>query len=175
MRIVQKNILLAIFTCTVLGCTSKKEISGTALFGGFGDCMFKETGKTSQNTFPFNKADKITLVSFENGIGPALHLENDQLNHPDFLQSIKLDQSSSDSLFNLLFGYASLDGDSLHVVRDCYSPHHAIIFHHQNTTIAFLEICFDCSNTRSSHYMGDFCEGKIRVLQDFFDSKSLEI
>lgn len=72
------------------------------------------------------------------------------------------------TLFGELFHYRQKDPNAILAVRDCYEPHHAIIFYEKKQPIAFYEICFECGNRRVSEYMGDWCKGKLGMLEEFF-------
>lgn len=55
----------------------------------------------------------------------------------------------------------------------CYVPRHAIVYSGSKETVAFQEICFECSGQRVEgdivSYI-DFCDSKWSELKDFFKS-----
>jgi hypothetical protein len=152
------------------------------------DCLYQDNSK-KQIPFPFNKADNLEVVSFNNGEGEVVAIKNGKfilLEIPNKVDSIAkkfrrkiqekvvLDAEAIKNLSNLLYNYNTIDGNS--IANDCYDPHHAILFYKKDKAIAFLEVCFSCTNIRSSENVvfEGFCLEKYKKLKNFIDSVGIK-
>ncbi len=136
-------------------------------------CIYSKTDRSPDNTFPFNKADEIELVSYKSREDTLS--DNDIINNGKFLisniqQQTSLTAEQKDSLFSILFNYKIIRKGNTVSVSDCYSPQHSIIFYQKRQAVAFLEICFTCFQTRQTAGIdfGEFCDEKWCLLQKFF-------
>lgn len=132
----------------------------------------KKTVHERNTFFPFNKAKKVTLISYVNSVGKlqeeirdtaALMKKFDvikelrfSLHERSFLYLIKeefsLDQDEIDRLSNILLNYTLKKNRR---TKGCpvgtlcsYYPHNAVLFYDENDiVICCYELCFDCENS----------------------------
>ncbi len=177
------NAFIAILAFLVFRKSEEKAIAPINNLNDF-DCYYQDNSKKPK-PFPFNLADEIEVVAFNNGEGNMMAIKNGKfilLEIPNKVDSIAkkyrrkiqervvLDAEAIKNLSNLLYNYNTIDGNSM--ATDCYDPHHAILFYKKNKAIAFLEVCFSCSYIRSSENVvfKGFCPEKYRRLKKFIDS-----
>jgi hypothetical protein len=64
-----------------------------------------------------------------------------------------------------------------HDIVGCYNPRNAIIFITENPKqFEYIEICFECRNTRMSspkNDWGPFCSNKYELIQKYFKKKGI--
>lgn len=89
-----------------------------------------------------------------------------------FHESEKLSLSEIDTLTNIIYNYGPVGNPTVFQVTECYMPHNAILFFNsEHKLFAFIEICFDCDNIRTSGKnitMGEDCNQKLSMLKTFF-------
>jgi hypothetical protein len=138
------------------------------------DCLYKDNSSKIKDTFPFSEADKIEVISFSNGEGAVLEIENDAFKLKDakvrkrsIKEQVVLKKQEIKNLFSILYNYNTKDSSS--IATDCYDPHHAILFYKSDKAIDFLEVCFHCKNIRNSEKesFDGFCAKKYDKLGHF--------
>ncbi len=174
MRVLIVLLVIFSFSCKPKQTSESKEtLAEDGLSGS--DCVYRIPKKGIQETRPFNQEDSVVLVSFGSSGRAPLVLEDGALKHPVFLNKVNLNDQQKADLFEILFHYRQKDSNKFPAIRDCYEPRHAIIFYEEKQPIAFYEICFECENRRISEYMGDWCEGKLGMLEKFFQKSGFTI
>jgi len=138
-------------------------------------CIYSKTAKKLTDTYPFDQADKIEIVSYP--VRSDAYSNDKLIVDSSFVvkgikDRIVLTTQQSDSLFSILFDYKTKREGSVVPDADCYNPRHSIIFYHRTKPIAFLEVCLECGGTRHSKdtNFGVFCDDKMCMLQKFFKS-----
>lgn len=136
--------------------------------------------------YPFSKASTIQLVSFKNNSTDELNYDrdslpriNDTVCYSKLFEIITLRSSQIDILTDLLYNYGRkstytppngvfLTGS----IPTCYNPRNAILFIDQNNQVYdFIEICFECDDSRTSSKnidLGEPCTNKLKLLKQFF-------
>jgi hypothetical protein len=184
MRKLQLFVFLIVLSCSgredskarssdnSIGSTSEEEM----VFNG--PCVF-EKKQQQNNTFPFNKSDKIKLVSYYTRRDS--YSDIDLINKGKFLvddiqQQVTLNNDQRDSLFSILYNFKSVPVGLDTLQADCYNPRHAIVFYEGEAAIAFFEICFECGGTKQSKMVdfGQFCPEKQCMLQNFFKANKAD-
>jgi len=134
--------------------------------------------------YPFNKAEKVVLISFDEtgeyfNITPvAQHKTIDSL----IKETVTLKSEKIEELTHLLYniGYQNPKA-KLHIVShaSCYNPRNAILFMNKyNKVIDYISICFQCNRHElSSRKIKDinYCLDKYSLLANFFKSSGIKI
>jgi len=92
-------------------------------------------------------------------------LEDGKIGFKQFREEVLLTDNQIDSLQKILLNY---DGEEL-FGADCYYPRHCIYFKTKNdSVIAYLEVCYQCSSTSSNlSELRLSCEDQFGKLEDF--------
>lgn len=123
--------------------------------------------------YPFNKAEKVIFIAFDETLG-ATPLQNGRLDSGQTKAIKVLDQKQVAALTDLIFNYNYSKSNKLKVHTDpgCYIPRNAILFTDAaNQVFAYIEICFECGQYRSSEelvHLGTLCENKLELLKKLF-------
>jgi|SRR6185437_5518461 len=147
------------------------------------NCFYKKKYSITERLqfFPFNKAAKIKLVSFDKPdsviMGGELPMKNEEVDYSRLKEIKTIGKSQIDTLTDILFneGY----GGSFYSFSEsmCYNPRNAILFIDANgKTFGFIEICFECSGYRLSSKKikaGYFCNQKYDYLRNFFAANGI--
>lgn len=138
------------------------------------NCAFNGNLNSKQRSriFPFNKSEKIVIVSFDVHLG-KLPVVNNIVDTTKISEYIILNNAQTDSLTNILLNYNYPKTNTISVISEsCYYPRHAILFYNkQNDLIAYLELCFSCGDFESNfeaYWLNQFCSGKYDLLESFF-------
>jgi hypothetical protein len=176
-----------IFIILVVGCRTKDTKSqsisetDTSLVddGEFDEgetgCLYDKSNKRPGDTYPFDKSDKIELVSYQtrrtNRSNDSL-IQDGNFTVPNIRQRVRLNKVQSDTLFSILYNYKKIRQGDVEFVADCYNPRHSIVFYQAGRAFAFLEVCFQCNGTRQTRDLnfGEFCDEKWCALQKFFNA-----
>lgn len=127
------------------------------------------------NIFPFSKAHKIVVVSFDSKWGHT-PIANDTICHAKTKETVVLSTADINRLTDVLYNYNYSKKTNVFtdITTGCYYPRHAIIFlDNTDKVISFLEICLECQQLKTNlprENTGPFCEGKYRLLKEFFVS-----
>jgi cytochrome oxidase Cu insertion factor (SCO1/SenC/PrrC family) len=140
--------------------------------------------------YPFNEAQKVLLVSFdeeadwEKQHGTGGLIENytpvfrDTLFENKLHEKQQLSKAGIDSLTDVLYSFSYKKTPSVEKDKDCYQPRNAIVFINKDgQAFAFIEVCFECQNYKTSDakiLTGDFCEGKYELLRNFFKKEGIK-
>ena len=125
--------------------------------------------------FPFNKTKRVLAIAYQNyEFKDAHNAENTASeNTKDYcdranvlrkwvvdaqkgqtycaIEAIELNGTQIDSLSNTLLNYTASGGSSFSIVG-CYTPRHALLFlDNDEKIIAWIEICFQCSQMKVSY------------------------
>jgi hypothetical protein len=149
--------------CMLISCKSKKEDQRI--------CIYQKTDKTPANTYPFNAADRIEIVSYDSRNDTADNLIRDgRFTVNDIHELIVLNKPQTDSLFSLLYDYERNKNAEPVRYADCYNPKHSVVFYKEGKAIAFWEICLECGGQRQSANTGfeNFCHENSCEVQHFF-------
>ena len=126
-------------------------------------------------TFPFERTEKIQLVSFGPGYTESIPIKDGKVDTLSFKETKKLDSQQEEKLIDILFNYTfntDVYDDSIpQEVMMCYNPRNAILFKDKhNYIVAYIEICFECLQYKKSTNIniGDFCHDKFGMLKTFF-------
>jgi hypothetical protein len=183
--------LIAIFFLFIFSCSTKDktttqisadtlEVESTIEEEVFnGPCVFQRTGQM-QSKFPFDKSDKVELVSYEcrkvSDDNDNL-IRNEKFTVDNIKQRVSLGQSQRDSVFSILYNLRPSPAGLDTLQADCYNPRHSIVFYQNTKAIAFFEICFECGGTRQSPGVdfGQFCPEKMCLLQKFFKANGASL
>lgn len=147
------------------------------------DCIFSNKLSSRQRSalYPFNKAFKVQIASFDKPdslIESRLPLEDKKVDYSRLKEVKTLDKNQTDSVSNILYNYVYRGVFHTEVKSHCYSPRNAIIFlDSRNSCFAFIEICFECQESRTSSEAvetGDFCTQKYDLLEEFFLKNGIE-
>ena len=143
----------------------------------------KYTAVQRRSFYPFNKATKISLISFRDTTSQYLSrlpVKKGVLDTEMVREETRLSVAETDKLTDLFFnyGYKSKKYSTVSDPSGCYQPHNAILFFDDNRKVLdYIEICFDCQNTRYSSNqisMGEGCIEKFSMLKDFFTSHGIK-
>ena len=125
--------------------------------------------------FPFNKTKRVLAIAYQNYEFKDAHNSENTVseNTKDYcdranvlkkwvvdaqksqtycaIETIELNNTQIDSLSNTLLNYTASGGSSFSVVG-CYTPRHALLFlDADEKIIAWIEICFQCSQMKVSY------------------------
>lgn len=138
------------------------------------NCSFNGNLNDKQRSriFPFNKSEKIVIVSFDVHLG-KLPVVNNLVDTAKISEYIILNNAQTDSLTNILLNYNYPVTNTVFVISEtCYDPRHAILFYNEkNDLIAYLELCFSCGDFDSNFevfWLTQFCRGKYELMESFF-------
>ncbi|MGB4928529.1 MAG: hypothetical protein WBP43_01050 [Chitinophagales bacterium] len=138
------------------------------------NCAFNGNLNSKQRSriFPFNKSEKIVIVSFDVHLG-KLPVVNNIIDTAKISEYIILNNAQNDSLTNILLNFNYPVTNTISVISEsCYDPRHAILFYNKhNDLIAYLELCFSCGDFESNFeadWLEQFCSGKYDLLESFF-------
>lgn len=146
--------------------------------------------------YPFNVAAQVRLISFE-GEGvinikgnefifspsdPGLLTDGEtEASKVQYLKASEIKNLTPvqiDTLTDILYNYGFAGPVRTGRTMECYSPHHAVLFlDNTGKAVAFIEICFQCSETRESSgniSMGERCAQKFDMLKAFFKTAGIE-
>lgn len=132
----------------------------------------KKTIEERNALFPFNKAKKVVIVSYPNGIGMEEEIQKaDSLTILNQYKAIRklcfslegryfcylikeeivLSEDGVNRFSNILINYKlkkkpkKFEGLSAGTL--CYNPHNTVLFYDENDTVIFCyEVCFECRN-----------------------------
>jgi hypothetical protein len=148
-------------------------------------CVHSEklTAKKRLSFYPFNKATKILVISYndKNKIQNSIPLKNKQIIFSEIRELDSLPKSQIDSLTNILFNTGYKSKSKFRVIEDkkCYNPRNAILFlNKKNEVFEYIEICFECNKrVLSSEKIkdGEYCNEKFDLLWSFFQSMGIEV
>jgi hypothetical protein len=144
-------------------------------------CMHRDRYMAVQRRafFPFGVAQKVLLVGFHGRqdtmrhLAAALPRKNASIDFAAVEDSVLLTADQIDQLTDLLYnvGYRR-DGSRAEADIGCYNPRNAILFlDAQDSTVAFVEICFSCFRSMTSDErisLGEVCSEKYKLLLAFF-------
>lgn len=161
------------------------------------DCFFKNKYKIEERRrfFPFSKAKKILLISFE-ALGeedpPIIDINGKVVKQPDVdserpsvdtfgykrvFEIVILNEKEEDNLTNILYNNFYVCNGGM-VTHACYSPRNAIIFiGAKGEMIGYFEICFECLNYKTlpaTIKTGDLCREKYEMLRNFFSINGIK-
>jgi hypothetical protein len=137
--------------------------------------------------YPFNLSGQIQFIAFDGSVrlsgdgevsfvGPDPGLIEagavDTTNRVGMREIRSLTLTQIDTLTGILYNYGFAGPLSITSTNGCYIPRNAIIFRDSNgKAFAFIEICFECRNTRQSSdkiSLGEKCDQKLGMLKDLF-------
>lgn len=133
--------------------------------------------------FPFNVSGQVLCVSFDGHVAMTDNKFFFADNDPALIngsnnatsgskETTQLTQRQIDSLTDILYNYGLKGPVSGVKTRECYDPRNAILFYNKNgRALAFIEICFECLQTRQSSTkisLGEMCDQKLDMLKVFF-------
>lgn len=153
-----------------------------------------ETFPSRMTRYPFNSSATVQFISFDlDGLVVitadgeiTLHSSDPGLLELDTLtgkytstvkplsvrEVIRLTMPQLDTLTDILYNHGFVGPITGNAHRDCYSPRNAIIFRDSNgKVVAFIELCFECMETRLSDEnisLGEMCDEKLNMIRDLF-------
>ncbi|MRG45295.1 hypothetical protein GFS24_09220 [Chitinophaga sp. SYP-B3965] len=162
------------------------------LYGQNNDCVKRTNHSlaTRVKNYPFNLAGQIQFVSFD---GLVEITDKDEFAFSDMVpltetidtnvyspaKEIKsLTRLQIDKLTDVLYNYGFRGRVHSQKTRSCYDPRNAILFYdNAGKPLAFIEICFECLQTRESNEkisLGQMCDQKLDMLKDLFRKAGIE-
>lgn len=145
---------------------------------GVTTCTFHKTDKTPANTSPFNRSNKIELVSYQDrhdDYAKDKLIQDGKFVVLNIEQRTILNAMQSDSLFSILFNLKKVRQGNVESIYFCYNPHHSIVFYQDDRAIAYLEVCFECFTAKGMGVnSGEFCDEKWCRLQGFFKDNKID-
>jgi hypothetical protein len=133
--------------------------------------------------FPFNKAVKIKIISFEKlsnaNLAYLLPMKNKEVDFNKLKEITTLNNEQIDSLTNIIYNYGYKGIFYTFKENAClFKPKNAILFLDKNEkTFAFIELCFECGEYRMSDKrisIGDLCMQKYELLKMFFNKNAVQ-
>ncbi len=133
--------------------------------------------------YPFNQAVRVLAISYitdtsSSGIllrkiDYSLPTKNDTICYSKLHEIKALRLVQINVLTDILYNYEKKIANNIDEVTMCFRPRNALIFiNEKNESFAYLEICFECSRTRSSHInMGlddNLCFKQYELLKTLF-------
>ncbi|MBK8521301.1 MAG: hypothetical protein WAT20_00820 [Ferruginibacter sp.] len=124
--------------------------------------------------YPYNQTSQIQLVSFTDRYLPML---NDSVDYSKLSEVKTLNLKQIDTLTDILYNVGF--GGTILLIEEmnCYSPRNAILFlNASGKQFAFLELCFECEDFRSSSEnikFGDKCNQKFPMLKKLFKNAGI--
>jgi hypothetical protein len=131
--------------------------------------------------YPFNLSSGIQLVSFNENEAidkDSLPRQNDTICYSRLNEIKTVTFSQVDKLTDILYNYGFRGNTHIMTIMDCYNPRNAIIFLDKNgKAFEYIEICFECRQTRESSpriSLGELCDQKLNMLKDLFNKAGIE-
>jgi hypothetical protein len=182
------RFLAGVFLIVMLACSGKEKPAETSVENtspfveevvSSATCVYVNE-KSQRQTFPFSKADKIELVSYDlrqDSYGNRDLVSDGTFSVDSIRQRVVLDGNQRDSLFSILYNFKAVPAGIESSQADCYNPRHSIVFYQKNKAMAFLEICFECGGTKQTAGVdfGPFCPEKLCMLQRFFKASKADV
>ncbi|NOT52200.1 MAG: hypothetical protein HOP10_13080 [Chitinophagaceae bacterium] len=134
-------------------------------------CIYKKSGKTIEQQFPFNQSDRIEIVSYDSRNDTVGNLILDgRFIVNDIYDLVVLNKPQTDSLFSLLYDYERNKNAGPVRYADCYNPRHSVVFYKAGKAIAFWEICLECGGQRqtANTEFDKFCHENTCRIQELF-------
>ena len=135
----------------------------------------------------------IALVSFKSSYDSiwggyyrdSLPRKNDTVVYSKLFEVKALTQTQVDTLTDLIYNYGyklkyKPKGKVYFIgsIMNCYNPRNAILFlDKEQKVFEFIEICFECDNTRESSKhvsLGTDCNQKLQLIKNLFRSVGIE-
>jgi hypothetical protein len=168
-------------------------------------CLRKNKYSPTQRLkfYPFNKAKQVKLVAFENYeaiepnysvlIGDTIKkrpnwdslqatknpFKKPGVDYSTFKEIKTLDKTHVNQLTDLLYNIGYAGPKQQEIGYNCYEPRNAILFiDSQGCTFAYVEICFECHQYRTSTNrvkMGEFCEQKFDLIKSYFKTAGIQL
>ena len=135
----------------------------------------KLTDSERQTNFPFSKAFRIEVISFDSKLGKT-PIANDTIYYSKTKEAVVLSTIYINKLTDILYNYNYSKKTNVftETTVGCYYPRHAIIFLDNSDKIfSYIEICLECEQIKTSlttENTGHFCKGKYNLLKEFFVS-----
>lgn len=134
-------------------------------------------------TFPFKDAATIQLISFDfnfddtdTNYNIGVPIKENKLNYNKITKYLSLSDKEISALIHILFQYKPTGGISN---LNCYSPLHGIVFiNEQNQIIEYIELCFQCQNSRDYTEKSDwkiYCSAQWELLESFFKERNFSV
>lgn len=197
-----RSLLFFIAVFASLACSPKlpPPMPGDMVYVGACNYYNDYSAKERLSREPFGQAEKTELVSFDGLVdisisevgdsvppppqwfhGGEIPKKNSKIDRSKLKEIISLSTSQLDSLTNIFFNYDY--GRAKHGFhteeKGCFYPRHAILFFHKKTDaepFAYIEICLECRGVETfpqKYEIGNFCDGKYELLQDFFQQTGI--
>lgn len=143
-------------------------------------CKKASEGKLLQETYPFNSASKVEVISYaftqEDTENPDNYkIANGRLAIADekIIEKIQLNKEQVTELFDILY----TDSCKEHLKADCYYPAHRLVFYNNKAKVfAYMEFCLSCIDYRLSANVAlpyGFCKAKADSLERLFKSAGI--
>lgn len=161
------------------------------------DCAKNHTYSFSDrlNHYPFNASKKVVVVSFDAASEDSVYvaspdsldeekhiripIKNNQLDTEKIKENFILTTKQLEGLTEILYNYDYRNDKGVRSATQCFEPHHGLVFlDEQNKIVAYVEICFICSNFEVSNEkieIGNFCFGKFKLLKQLFKDVGVKV
>ena len=143
--------------------------------------------------YPFDLTKEVKFVSFKSSYdtlfggyyNDSLPRKNDTVCFSKLFEIITLTPPQVDRLTNLIYNYGfkfnyKPKGNVYFIgtTMNCYNPRNAILFLDKNNKVfEFIEICFECKQTRTSSdnvSLGTECNQKLLLIKDLFKEAGIK-
>jgi hypothetical protein len=142
------------------------------------NCIYqtKFTAQQRLEIFPFKKAAKIQIVSFDKPdsiiSGGEIPINDKSVEYSKLKEIKTLNSIEIDTLTDILYNNIYKGHFFTSFKSNCYNPRNAILFiDPSGQDYAFIELCFQCNGFRTNSedvQTGDFCDQKYNLLRSFF-------
>ncbi|WP_152269794.1 hypothetical protein [Agriterribacter humi] len=142
------------------------------------NCIYqnKSTARQRLELFPFKKAYKIQIVSFDKPdliiSGGEIPIKDKVVDYSKLKEFKTLSNTEIDTLTDILYNHVYKGPFLTSFKSKCYNPRNAILFIDSSGQVfAFIELCFECNGFRTDSedvQTGDFCDQKYELLRSFF-------
>ena len=146
--------------------------------------------KERTNRFPFNKAKKVVLVSYQAGIikvndsvecySQVIPQINGKIDFSSFKEMVTLDKKQIDTLTDILYNinYRNNETSTVEHCNCDFPTENAIVFlDNKNNCFAYIELCFatdDYNLMPDTMNLGGFCKGKFQMIKNFISRQGIE-
>jgi len=136
--------------------------------------LLKSCGTSYNKTIDF--ADRIEVLSYQTVYECDSTKDDESVKsghaEPKCIQEkINLGNEKFAEIKKVLFEHAILNTSC--TVNDCYEPRHSVVFYKENKRIAYVDICFECAQSRGEP-IGCLTLKRSKEIQTYFKSLGIK-
>ncbi|MEJ1241080.1 hypothetical protein WBG78_23230 [Chryseolinea sp. T2] len=143
----------------------------------------KYSAEERMRFYPFDTADIIKIVSFDNlgdsAIEHTLPMKGKEIDFAKITEVKTLSKDEVRKLTSILYNVTYKGEIFIESGVGCYNPRNAILFYDSDGhLLEFIELCFECTGSRLSSEkisLGDLCNQKWVYLENFFLTAGIKI